>query len=60
MQSYAYANHMLRSVQKVKAHRADDPDLSELERRRIIGNNAADVAAKAGARLHEDLNADDR
>eukprot|EP00959_Pyramimonas_sp_CCMP1952_P388047 8131782-Pyramimonas_sp.AAC.1 len=60
MQSYAFASHMLRSVQKVKAHRADDPDLSDLERRHIFGNNAADEAAKAGARLHEDLNAVDR
>ena len=60
MQSYAFSGKLIRSVQKVKAHQADDPDLSAAERRHIIGNNAADEAAKAGARLHADMEEADR
>ena len=48
---FAASTH-LGEVRKVKAHTVDSPDLSPEDRFLMLGNDAADRAAKHGASLH--------
>eukprot|EP00959_Pyramimonas_sp_CCMP1952_P042364 886048-Pyramimonas_sp.AAC.1 len=52
MQCDFFAGSLLRAVTKVTAHQEHNADLPAAECAHIIGNNAADEAAKAGAHLH--------